>query len=49
MKRFIEEKSRSQNTLFPESLDDFVAEDNAVRVIEAFVDELDLGPWGLKA
>ena len=48
MKRFIEEKNRSQNTLFPESLDDFVSEDNAVRVIEAFVDELDLEALGFE-
>ncbi|OUS06495.1 IS1182 family transposase [Gammaproteobacteria bacterium 42_54_T18] len=46
MKRFIKEDSRSQNTLFPQSLDDFVSEDNSVRVIDAFVSELDLGKLG---
>ncbi|MGF6267370.1 transposase [Paraburkholderia youngii] len=42
MKRFIEGEDRKQVTLLPECLDDFVAEDNPVRIIEAFVEELDL-------
>jgi transposase len=42
MKRFIEGVDRGQGTLFPESLEDWVGEDNAVRVIDVFVDELDL-------
>jgi len=42
MKRFIEGENRTQSTLFPEALDDYIAEDNPVRVIEAFIDELDL-------
>ena len=42
MKRFIEGENRSQGTLFPESLDDYIAEDNAVRVVDAFVNKLDL-------
>ena len=42
MKRFIEGEDRSQSTLFPEHLDDFVAEDNPVRVVDVFVNELDL-------
>jgi len=46
MKRFIEGEDRSQSTLFPERLDDYIAEDNAVRVIEVFVDELDLNQLG---
>ncbi len=46
MKRFIEGVSRSQGTLFPESLDDWIDEDNPVRVIDVFVDELDLGGLG---
>ena len=33
---------RSQGTLFPEQLDDYITEDNPVRVIDVFVDELDL-------
>ena len=46
MKRFVEGLDRSQSTLFPETLEDFVAEDNPVRVIEAFVEGLDLGSLG---
>ena len=46
MKRFIEGEDRKQVTLLPECLDDFVAEDNPVRIIEAFVEELDLGSLG---
>ena len=42
MKRFVEGEDRRQGVLLPEYLDDFVAEENQVRVIEAFVDELDL-------
>ena len=42
MKRFIEGENRQQSTLFPERLDDYVAEDNAVRVVDAFVEKLDL-------
>lgn len=46
MKRFIQGENRTQGTLLPELLDDYVAEDNPVRVIEVFVDELDLGSLG---
>lgn len=42
MKRFIEGESRVQSTLLPECLDDYIAEDNPVRAVEAFIDELDL-------
>jgi len=42
MKRFIEGENRLQSTLFPERLDDYIAEDNAVRVVDAFVEKLDL-------
>ena len=48
MKRFVEGLDRGQSTLFPETLDDYVAEENAVRVIEAFVEGLDLGELGFK-
>ena len=41
MKRFIEGEDRSQSTLFPERLEDYIAEDHAVRVIDAFVEQLD--------
>jgi len=46
MKRFVEGADRGQSTLFPECLDDWVDENNAVRVIDVFVDELDLGELG---
>ena len=46
MKRFVEGTNRGQSTLFPESLEDWIGEDNAVRVIDVFVDELDLGELG---
>ena len=42
MGRFIEGTDRGQNTLFPECLEDWIGEDNPVRVIDAFVEELDL-------
>jgi transposase len=48
MKRFIEGEDRSQSTLFPEHLDDYIAEDNPVRVIDVFVDELDLKELGFE-
>src|SRR5271156_1261934 len=43
MKRFIEGEDRRQGVLLPEYLDDYVSEENPVRVIDGFVDELDLG------
>jgi len=46
MSRFIEGVSRSQGMLFPESLEDWIDEDNPVRVIDVFVDELTLGDLG---
>ncbi len=46
MKRFVEGVDRGQGTLFPERLDDYIGEDNPVRVIDVFVDELDLGGLG---
>jgi len=48
MKRFIEGENRGQSTLFPERLDEYIAEDHAVRVIDVFVDELDLGELGFE-
>src|SRR6202162_1081776 len=46
MKRFVEGEGRTQVTLLPECLDDFVGEDNPVRVIDVFIDELDLTGLG---
>src|SRR5258707_11757402 len=43
MMRFVEGVDRGQSTLFPECLDDWIDEDNPVRVIDVFVDALDLG------
>ena len=48
MKRFIEGEGRTQVTLLPECLDDFVVEDNPVRVIDVFIDELDLTGLGFE-
>ena len=42
MKRFIEGEDRSQRTLFPVRLEDWIGDDNPVRVVDVFVDELDL-------
>ncbi len=46
MKRFVEGEDRGQGTLFPDRLDDWIDDDNAVRVIDVSVDELDLGGLG---
>ena len=43
MKRFVEGMDRGQSTLFPECVEDWISEDNPVRVIDVFVDGLDLG------
>jgi transposase len=45
MKRFVEGEDRRQGVLLPEFLDDYVSEENPVRVIDVFVEELDLGAW----
>lgn len=42
MKRFVAGADRGQSTLLPECLDDFIDESNPVRVIDAFIDMLDL-------
>src|SRR5499427_2800049 len=48
MKRFVEGTDRGQSTLFPECLEDWIHEDNPVRVIDVFVDELNLGELGFE-
>jgi transposase len=48
MKRFIQGEHRTQGMLLPESLDDYVADTNPVRVVDVFVDELDLGKLGFE-
>jgi len=46
MKRFIEGENRFQSTLFPESLEDYIAKDNSIRIVDAFVDKLKLKDLG---
>jgi len=48
MKRYVVGQDRSQSTLFPESLEDYIAADNPVRVVDVFVDELDLSDLGFE-
>jgi transposase len=48
MSGFIEGENRFQATLFPERLDDYIAEESAVRVIDVFIDELDISGLGFK-
>ena len=48
MTNFIEGACRTQATLFPERLEDYVSEENAARVIDVFIDELDLTALGFK-
>jgi transposase len=48
MKRFVEGLDRGQSTLLPECLDDWIDKNNPVRVIDAFVDALDLGELGFE-
>jgi hypothetical protein len=46
MRRFVEGMDRGQSTLFPECLEDWIADDNPVQIVDVFVDELDLGALG---
>ena len=46
MKRFVEGTDRQQSTFLPECLDDWIGEDNPVRVIDVFADELNLAELG---
>ena len=48
MKRYILGLDRGQSTLFPERLDDWIDENNPVRVVDIFVDELDIGDLGFR-
>jgi transposase len=48
MKRFVEGTDRGQSTLFPECLEDWIDENNPVRVIDVFVETLDLGELGFE-
>jgi transposase len=46
MRRFIDGEDRRQQTLLPHCLEDYVSQENPVRVIEVFIDELDLASLG---
>src|SRR5262250_2011590 len=48
MKRYVEGEDRSQATLLPEYLDDYIGEDNPVRAVDAFVEELDFKALGFE-
>ena len=48
MGRFIEGSERRQRLLLPDCIDDYVAEDSPVRVVDMFVDELDLSGLGFE-
>ena len=49
MSRFIEGESRSQSTLFPARIEEYISEDSPVRVIDAFVNELNLVDLGFSS
>jgi len=49
MSGFIEGEDRHQATLFPERLDDYIEEDSAVRVIDVFIDDLDISGLGFQS
>ena len=49
MSHHIKGQPRHQSTLFPEAIDDFVTQDNSVRVIDTFVDHLDLLTLGFES
>ena len=48
MSKFIKGQDRSQGTLFPERLDDYVEEDSPVRVSDVFIDDLDISGLGFR-
>ena len=48
MSGFIKGEARSQATLFPERIDDYISEENPVRVVDVFIDGLDLSSIGFK-
>ena len=48
MSRFIEGSDRRQRLLLPDCIDDYVDEDSPVRVVDMFIDELNLGELGFE-
>ena len=49
MRRFVEGEDRSQQALLPASLEDYIDEENPVRVVDAFIDELGLADCLIKS
>jgi transposase len=49
MKRFVEGQDRRRTALFPACIDDYVSEENPVRVIDASVAKLDLAELGFES
>lgn len=45
---YIEGHNRHQITLLPDSIDDYISDDNAVRVIDEYVEQLDMEKLGFK-
>jgi transposase len=48
MSGFIEGEDRTQATLFPDRIDDYVGEDSPVRVVDVFIDDLDISGLGFR-
>lgn len=48
MSGFIEGEDRNQATLFPERIDDYVTDDSPVRVVDVFIDDLDISGLGFR-
>ncbi len=48
MSGFIEGEDRTQATLFPERIDDYITEDSPVRVVDVFIDDLDISGLGFR-
>ncbi|MBF0265496.1 MAG: IS5/IS1182 family transposase, partial [Gammaproteobacteria bacterium] len=48
MSKLISGENRGQSTLFPDCLDDYISQENPVRVIDVFIDGLDLNNLGFK-
>jgi hypothetical protein len=49
MSGFIEGENRYQSTLFPERVDDYVEQDSVVRVVDVFIDRLDISGLGFNS
>ena len=49
MSRFVQSEERTQETFLPGRLEDYVTEDNPVRVVDVFIEELDLSELGFRS